>query len=168
MQSLETVPVAKMFLLSAPTFTDLKKMAKSSRFNVSYLPGRAWPALCCIPASRQTLLLSLTSRIPGNHDNGRNIRQRLCVYVCVWKLSVLYLGANQAQILHHVRLHHLSQQLRVAGCVDEGEAAVRWAQLFAACWNLKLHHCIKALVANGLGFLEEAIYGGSFNHAQDW
>lgn len=54
-----------------------------------------------------------------------------------YTLCVSYLGPYQTYVLSHVWLHHLSHQLGVAWCRDEGTATVGWTQLLGACWNLK-------------------------------
>lgn len=58
----------------------------------------------------------------------------MCVlyFVCV-----SYLGSYQTNVLHHVRLHHLRQQLAVARCPDEFRAAVGRTPLLGSRWDLQ-------------------------------
>lgn len=106
-----------------------------------YLPGRAWQALCCNPASQQTLSQSLTCHNPTNKNN-TVIETREHIHHMYFKFScctlcVSYLGSYQTYVLSHVWLHHFSHQLGLAWCTDEGTATVGWTQLLGSCCNLK-------------------------------
>lgn len=125
-----------------PKTSSLQRGIKIKQSKTSlYLPGRAWPALYCNPASPRTPSRSLTCHNPRKHkiivfETTDHIHHVHCM--CVYCTScVRYLGSYQTYVLHHVRLHHLSHQLGVVRRADEGPAAVGWSRLLDARWDLK-------------------------------
>lgn len=55
----------------------------------------------------------------------------------VLQVFTRYLGSYQTQVLAHVRLHHLGNELRLARCADERRATLRWTRRFGTCRDLE-------------------------------
>lgn len=107
-------------------------------WNLKYLPGRAWLALCCNPASQQTLWQSLTCHNPRKY--GTFIKTKITFTMSTYSMytsCVGYLGSYQAHVFDHVWLHHVGYQLGVTWRTDERGAAVRWSGLLGSCWDLE-------------------------------